>query len=490
MEKQRVRVRARVLSLVFCLALLSSWVTADAEVYQIVVPPIAPLDPIYKLPRISLAEKEEVLFEAIRESHLNRQGYLLYQSYLPFSVNVNDPNYQLSHNSADLPAWHGYWMAALAMKLAVEGPSQEVEDLLHGAVKGLWTNFEATGVAGLLARAYLEYDGDVPLPWMATKETDPTKYWQKGENGFWFRNGVAKDHYSGAIFGLATIIALENRGAISVDPDTRMLVHQTLLDLGHYLIDNKYRIIDANGNVTEFGRLDDWAVNGFDGLQLLAMLRAGKAIGDEKCDEEYRRLIFFGASRTIATTLGALGDFYARVGRENAFGHFSDDQAIYTNAFALFLNADQKDEEVIEDVQYALEKMWQFLRYSLKSYMTFIQSLFSGVSNRERRRALIILWLFPDDKRAISDLELEDTHSVQPIPNQRINSHYWKTDYFRKASLTAASGRIDVEYSGQDYLIAYWMGRYFGLISKDQANARRTWDDSSEIEPVPGELSP
>jgi hypothetical protein len=482
MDKQRVRVR--VLSLVFCVAVLSSWVTADAEVYQIVVPPIAPLDPIYKLPKISLAKKEKVLFRAIKRRHLNRQGYLLYCSYLPFSRNVTDPNYQLSHNSADLPAWHGYWTAALAMRLAVEGPSLEGEDLLHRAVEGLRTNFDATGIIGLLARAYLEYDGDEPLPWMATKDTDPTKYWQKGENGFWFRNGAAKDHYSGAVFGLATIIALENRGAINLDPDTRMLVDQTLLDLAHYLIDNRYRIIDANGNVTEFGRLDDWPVNGFDGLQLLAMLRAGKAIGDVKCAREYRKLIFFGASKTVATTLGALGDFYARIGRENAFGHFSDDQAIYTNAFALLLNSDRKDEEVLDDVEYALEKMWQFLRYSLKSYMTFIQSLFSGVSNTERRRALIILWMFPNDKRAISNLELEDTHSVQPIPNQRINSHYWKTDYFRKASLTAASQRLDAEYSGQDYLVVYWMGRYFGLISEEEANARITWDDSSQVMPL------
>jgi hypothetical protein len=77
----------------------------------------------------------------------------------------------------------------------------------------------------------------------------------------------------------------------------------------------------------------------------------------------------------------------------------------------------------------------------------------------------------------ISNLEFEDTHSVQPIPNQKINSHYWKTDYFRKAILTDASERIDVEYSGQDYLFVYWMGRYFGLISEEEANAEVVWDD-------------
>jgi len=273
------------------------------------------------------------------------------------------------------------------------------------------------------------------------------------------------------------VVGLENRRAISLDPATSTLVHGTLVELAHYLIDNRYRIIDVNGNVTEFGRLNDWLYNGFDGLQLLAMLRACKATGDGKCAKEYKRLVRFGAGTVIADTLGLLGDFYAWIGRENGFGSFSDDMAIYTNVFALFLNSDQEDEEVLRDVEFALRKMWQFLRYSLKSYMTFIQAVLSGVSEEEREQALETLRMFPDDKRVISNLEFEDTHSVQPIANQRINSHYWKTDYFKKATLTGASERMDIEHSGQDYLFVYWMARYFGLISEEEANAPVTWED-------------
>jgi hypothetical protein len=107
--------------------------------------------------------------------------------------------------------------------------------------------------------------------------------------------------------------------------------------------------------------------------------------------------------------------------------------------------------------------------------MTFIQAVLSWVSEAEREEALETLRMFPDDKRLISNLETEDTHNVQPIANQVINSHYWKTDYFRKATLTDASERMNVEYSGQDYLFVYWMGRYFGLISEEEATAPVTW---------------
>jgi hypothetical protein len=438
---------------------------------EIKVPPIADLDPIYPLPEISLAQKEELLFEALKERHLNRQGYLLYQSYLPFSDDVSDPNYQMSHDAADMPAWHGHWMAALAMKLAVEGPSWEVESLLHRAVEGLRTNFTATGITGLLVRSYLEYNGDEPLPWMDTEDENPTKFWQKGENGFWFRNGVSKDQYRGAIFGLATVISLKNSGAIILNPETGELVGRTLVDLAHYLIDNGYRIIDVDGEVTEFGRLNDWRFNGFDGLQLLAMLRTGKAIGDQKCSKEFDRLVRSDAGKIVAETLGLFGDLYAWMGRENSFSSFSDDMAIYTNAFALFINSDEQDDEVLRDVEFALEKVWQFLRFSLKSYVTFIQEEMVGVTDEELEQAFETLRMFPDDKRVISNLEFEDTHSVQPIPNQRINSQYWKSNYFRKANLTDASERINIEYSGQDYLFVYWLGRYLGLISEQEANA-------------------
>jgi hypothetical protein len=365
-------------------------------------------------------------------------------------------------------------MAALAMKMAVD-PSPEVESQLERALEGLRTNFRATSITGLLGRAYLKYGGDQPLSWMATEEQRPTMHWQKGENGFWFRNGVAKGHYAGAVFGLGTVIGLENRGAISLRQEISTQVRQTLIEIAHYLIDNHYRIIDADGEVTEFGRLSDWRQNGFDGLQLLALLRTCKAIGDELGANEYDRLVDSGASKVIGITLGELGDLYARIGRENAGGHFSDDQAIYTNAFVLFLNSDGEDNKVLRRVRHALRKMWLFLRYSRKSYMTFIQAVLVGVSDEEQEEGLETLRMFPDDKRLISDVETEDTDRVQPIANQNISSHYWKSDYFRKATRTGTSERMDVEYSGQDYLFVYWMGRYFGLISAEEATAPTTW---------------
>ncbi len=423
-----------------------------------VVPLTEELAPIYEIPIISLAEKELVIFNNVIEQHLNEQGGLVFESRLPLNE-----NYEISHDLPDFPAWHGHWIAALAMKMAVE-PDNDVEFLLHKSVEGLRACFEATGIPGLLTRSYLKYDGDEPLPWMKLEEQRPTRFWQKGENGFWFRNGVSKDQYCGAVFGLATIIGLESRASIKIKPETSKLAYQTLLEIAHYLINNKYKIIDVTGNVTEFGGLGGFSYNGFNTLQVLAMLRP--CIEDEKCASEYKRIQKYG--KIIAVTLGGLGNFYARVGRENVFAHFSDDQATYSNALALFLNSDDADKKLLQYINFTLQKMWQFLRYSRKSYMTFIHAVLSEITEDEKAQAIETLKMFPDSKRKFSRLEREKTHNVQPIPNQYISSHYWKSDYFKKATRTDSSVRTTIEYSGHDYLSTYWIGRYFGLISDEE----------------------
>jgi hypothetical protein len=175
----------------------------------------------------------------------------------------------------------------------------------------------------------------------------------------------------------------------------------------------------------------------------------------ERCAGEYDRLVGSGAGRSIEWTLRGLGYLYSRIGRENAFDHFSDDMAIYTNAFVLFLTSGEGDEKTLESVRVGLRGMWQFLRYSRKSYMTFIHAVMAEISDEEREQALETLRMFPGDKRVVSDLESQDAHSVQPIADQAINSHYWKSDYFRKVSLTGASGKVSIAYSGQDYLFVY-----------------------------------
>ncbi|NIT04131.1 hypothetical protein GTO10_04375, partial [Candidatus Saccharibacteria bacterium] len=157
------------------------------------------------------------------------------------------------------------------------------------------------------------------------------------------------------------------------------MVRKTLIEIAHYLVDNSYTIVDVTGEVTEFGRLDEWRRHGLESLQLLAMLRACKAIKDKTCAKEYDRLVKWGAPRVVAITLRELAEAYSGIGR-HVMGGFSDDQWIYTNAFTLFLNSDpDEDKRTLQYVNSALPRIWKFFRYYGNSYLTFIHALLSGV---------------------------------------------------------------------------------------------------------------
>lgn len=414
---------------------------------------VAPLQPIYELSDLTLGAKADLLFQRILDDHLNAEGYLLYAVPLPLGQ-----NYQIAHNSADMPAWHGDWMASLAFRQAVRG---DVADLILASLNGLRTNFTATGVPGLLGRAYLR--SDRRLPWMATEDEKPTRFWQQGEDGWFYRNGVAKGHYGGAIFGLAAVIGLEARGLIELEPETRELAHHTVVAIAHHLIHGGYRIREADGRPTEFGNLSDLTTgNGFSALQVLTMLRAAAAAGDKLSASEYTRLQSEGARDSIRS-LVALGNLYARVGRHR-FGHWGDDMAIFRNAFALWLVASPEDQELLEQVQAALRTLWRYVRFSPNAYAKVIYQIVVERQEHELGQALETLRQFPDDKRVISPLGTEKGEQIQPVPNQRINSNYWKTNYFKRAIRLTDSHRTKFEHSGQDYLVVYWMARAFGLL--------------------------
>ena len=104
------------------------------------------------------------------------------------------------------------------------------------------------------------------------------------------------------------------------------------------------------------------------------MLRTIKALEDRKWTEQYNRLAASGAGTVIASTLGGFGDLCAQQGRYKS-DHFSDDQAIYTNPFALYFNSDDEDEERDQDLE--------------------------------------TLRMFPHGKRLISKLDAENTESIE-----------------------------------------------------------------------------
>ncbi len=360
---------------------------------------------------------------------------------------------------------HGYYLAPLGFQIVVErNPVLVLKN--KQAIEGIITHFEVTGVEGLLTSSFVKYDGP-RLDWMDTEEVNPTKFWMKGQNGYWFKNGVAKGHYGGTIFGLGIVVALDARGDISLSNPTRNLLYYCLNTITNYLIDNDYNIIDYDGKRTDFGKLNDWKYNGYSGLQLVAMLAAARTTGNLKAAVELEHLIDKNVGPALSASQGLVADLYTRIGRQNALGHFSDDIHVLESCLVYMLHAQPHEVALQESVTHVVKKYWQFLRYSRKSIATYITGSIVGVTEEELEIAKESLKQFPLRKFFISNITKEETDQVQPIPTQKINSNYWKTNYFRKATLLGDKPEYtNIEAMGQDFLSAYWMGVYFGLLSR------------------------
>ena len=173
---------------------------------------IASSAPIYARPELTLTEKADLLERIIWEWCVDDDGLLLWRCYPTRDQESelgwrrgrsDDARWQESYNMADMPAWQGQFISALAFKWAATGVSEE-ERILR-LVGALDRCYDVTGVPGLLVRSYIRHDRDQPLAWMKTYEEAKAEgelaqgFWQRGRNGYWFRNAVAGGHHLGPV---------------------------------------------------------------------------------------------------------------------------------------------------------------------------------------------------------------------------------------------------------------------------------------------------
>lgn len=405
--------------------------------------------------------RKEALIEKRTLQHVTPEGLLLYTALFPWT---NLEKFQSSHDVADLPAWQGYLMAAYAFKEAVTKVDQD--EKIRLLADGLLTIYKITGIQGLLARsAFPGYKGR-RLSWMNTEQGSPTKFWIQGPTGEWFRNGLAKDHINLAAFGAAIPLALDRQGAITLHPSTRQKLLDLLLPLVNRLAANNYQIIDWNGKPTEFGNLGPQIANGFNQMIVLHMLVSAQFY-DPKLANVYRREIK-AWHKTIGWSLQALGQFTRRFigdkrGTDFDKPSFSDMQALGLAYLSIALQESRR--EYMKSIHRGMEGVWKFMRYERNPMYSIPYVATIRPVERFRIEAIIEdLRDFPIEKYAAATGQ-DETHYIQPLANRPLNSNYWKSSPWRtiKNSPPPTTGE-ELAYAGMDYLLAYWMGRYFNLV--------------------------
>ena len=437
-----------------------------------VTPNIQPTQPWYET-EARLDVKAVAHFDRTVEM-VNASGLLLYSAYLPFTDTIN---YRDSHNIADAPAWHGAFMIGLSLQMVVEKGSEKT---LTRLADGLLTYYAITDQKGLMGRSYLaDYTGP-RLSWMEDEEARPSKHWRQGNGGRWWRTGLAKGHLTYAVLGCGIPLILHDRGEITLSKRTRDKLTTALLPLVRRLVDGGFQYTGHDGNPTEFGDLrpdvafgPDWPAlkglpNGFNRALVLAMLATCHG-RDDALTRLYDEKALDWADG-IGLSLELAGEVVDRIGHSKiGKPSYSDMQLFGVSAFAIMLHEERRD--VLKGLHRGLHGLWEYMKHERNPLFTFPYYMVRPLEAQARIPEILDDlrgFPMPDTKTAWAFAK-KDTDTIQPLVNRTTNSHYWKSSPFRKVISVGERGKhpktgaINV-YSGQDYLIAYWMGRYLHVI--------------------------
>jgi hypothetical protein len=192
----------------------------------------------------SLEDKAKVLQRNLIEKHLV-DG--LYVSIVPASAavphTVDDPG-----NVIHAGVWTGRYLAGVAYQYAV---TKDPAVRKHGGdlLMGLRRLQEVTGKPGLLARGFIKGHG--PVEGFERGGAD-SKHWHQGQGAYAdyrFYSDVSVDNFNAVLYGYAIYYDL------AADAAQKKIIAYDVDRLMTHLLDNNYRIIDLNGQVTQYGHV-------------------------------------------------------------------------------------------------------------------------------------------------------------------------------------------------------------------------------------------
>ena len=390
--------------------------------------------------------------------------------------------------------WSGIYLASQALRWTVTGDGEALTNA-RTVVAGLRRLTEVTGIPGLYGRTLAQpgvpydYDGEGQPHWIAS--TAP------GYEGWRWEDDVSQDGYAGLMLGYA--VALEHLEGTDVHYEVRRLV----AELAERFVDHGLQIIDHTGEVTEHGRLYHTAFDNFPGFNAMlasSWIKVGAtANGDTALDAFY-----------YGCLMGMRPDVLCPVFEQFDYGTYIESMEL---RLALFLKDCQQNYDNFDMTYQAIypllrreddpilqQRLVDVLRKNMfhtdnpehqsvavigNAMLTFIYAALTcdgpeddPVLRQAVQDAVCKLQSFPPVKydrylpagtqTEICRNRLDQPVAAEPIPLEEyyLDHYLWRMDFF-EIQPERAENRSHV-FSPEDFLIAYWLGRFHGFIEADQ----------------------
>jgi hypothetical protein len=398
-------------------------------------------------PSLSLRAKAERYQARIAERHRMPDGVIRYR----IAEGQAPADYG---DLPDGPFFTGLYLASQAFRLHAGDEAARAE--VHAALDGLALLLDVTGEPGLLAR------------WVARSLPARTRsVWTPSSTrpGYLFRGDVSKDQLAGFACGLGVALAL------LPDDEIRARAHALAVPVAEHLQRNGMRIV-AGGEQTTHGDLRARVGLVFPvGVNALIALAVAKAAGAPPGDDALSRAL---------DDDGYLRAARAAHWRPPNYAKRVNDNMAYASVLALLLLEGDADRAA---ALRAIEgRLWGGVEGEHNAFFAGVHALATGDA-AARSEARAALAEFPERKEELPvDLTrpgfefearwLKNSKGLpraeEPVPLylRPSGSNLWVSDPYALVGSLKDVGRTD--YSGVDYLLAYWLARSLGVVTAEE----------------------
>lgn len=409
----------------------------------------------------TLAQKAADYYDLLKRVNLSPEGLLIYTTKVgnePESPLEED--YQKKYHygyKSDAPFIAGLNLAMLGYKFAVTKDMDTLE-VLKRFLKGFEMLGKASGVPGLWVRDIIPVEGFVPGECHGIWVPSPVY------KHYMMRIDVSRDQYHGVLYGIGVL------WRTVFDPAVRRILKNLIRECADFLMKNNYQIIDIFGKPTKHSMMWGWygPVPVRTGAASLAIIKLAAVMTfQEKYQKEYRRLCKFPKNYYFASTRGFYD--FTWFNRTNCNNQNMSYMSLYT------LAGHETDPDLLPGYISAMLRQSRFTDSFTNPFWMYAQMAFWNKDQDKINDCMLMLNSFPDQKiwtpyshsgrndveRTFFRSRLGYPTSKRAVPsNWTISGFLWTNDTRGLRDVTKTGYRD----SPIDYLLAYWMGRYYGFL--------------------------
>jgi hypothetical protein len=344
--------------------------------------------------------------------------------------------------AGDSAIWTGHYLAAEAFRYKVTQSPDALANVSK-ALQGIQSLLDITG-SDVLARCLVPANSPYAAAIQQQEAGNGIYYNNLGGKPYFWIGNTSRDQYSGVVFGLSVAYDMID------DTNLRGLIQQDLTRILIYLLAHNWNVIMPDGKVsTTFLFRPD---------QQLSFLQAGRRVNPQAFS------VIYAIDRSVYAPLVSVPVFIDNLDDHNHYFKFNLN---YLNLYDLLrLEEDASPYKPLYITAYNMLRA-RTQQHGNPHFNMIDRGLKGPDGVRDGETVILLnLWLSRQRRDYFVDLRGKflacgSDRACIPIPvNERVNTDFlWQRSPF----LLFGGGAGLVETAAIDYILPYWMARFYGL---------------------------